>query len=73
MDIKISRDSELMVGQAEGLTPAGTEFVDAWLGNAPEQMTVVDEGRIVLPQAGLDELAAAAAGRGLEVGRVTLR
>jgi hypothetical protein len=47
VDIIITRDRELMVAQAEGVTDAGVEFVDAY--NPGAEIVVVDAGRIILP------------------------
>lgn len=66
-DLELTRSGELMVVHVEGLTDEGIEFVDAYL---PEQATteyaVVDSGRIILPEAGVDHLLKLAGERGLE-------
>lgn len=65
-DIEITKDAtgELMVAQAEGLTEAGTDFVDAYTN---EQMVVVDAGRIIIPEADIDAFVLAGQLVGLRV------
>lgn len=67
IDITKDRTGETMVVQAEGLTEAGTEFVDAYL--VSEEMTVVDSGRIIIWERDLPTFVHAAEESGLEVSR----
>lgn len=68
-DIDITRSGELMVAHVEAQTDAGAEFVDAYVPvDDVAGLVVVDSGRIVIPDASLDEFVASAKQAGLEVG-----
>lgn len=73
-DIEITHGSEFMVWQAEGQTDAGTSFIDGYI---PERdatvMTVVDSGRIVLPDTAMDDFIRKARERGLEISKQKAR
>jgi len=65
-DLELTRDGELMVVQVEGTSEQGVEFVDAYQPErADTGYVVVDSGRIILPEAGVEHLLAAAKERGL--------
>lgn len=56
-DITVTRNGELMVADIQGENYDGIEFVDAW---NPLEFTVVDAGRIIVPDAGADAFIEAA-------------
>lgn len=66
VDIEVTRDrtGETMVVHLEGLTEAGTEFLDAY---NPLEMVVVDSGRIIIPEQNLDALMESCKRDGLTV------
>lgn len=64
MDIVISRDTELMVAHAEAETERGVDFIDGWMGH---EYVVVDSGRIIIPEAELEEFTKVASGYGVTV------
>lgn len=64
-DITVTRNSELMVAQAQGENDDGIEFLDGYM---PEgDYTVVDSGRIIIPEGSIDDLLNAANEKGLSV------
>jgi hypothetical protein len=64
-DIEITVDVVSLLAQAEGLTEAGVEFLDAY---TVLNLEVVDSGRIIVPEVGLFALRMRAAEAGLTVG-----
>lgn len=66
-DLSVIEDGEFMVAQVEGLSDSGSFFVDAY--SPPHEYTVVDSGRIIVPQEHLWRLLATAAKQGLVVVR----
>lgn len=66
-DIQMTRDGELMVAHAEGLTDAGTEFIDAYLPSRVDRIVAVDSGRIIIHTDDEAAFVEAAKLRGLEV------
>lgn len=65
-DLSVIEDGELMVAQVEGSSDSGNDFLDAYC--PAHDYTVVDSGRIIVPQEHLPKLLAAAAEQGLTVG-----
>ena len=63
-DVEVTRNSELMVFQAVGVTEAGIGFVDGYI--APD-LIAVDAGRVLLPEQELESFQAAAKDGGLAV------
>lgn len=70
--IEIKRDSELMVSHVEADEEEEVEFVDAWLP-ADAEISVIDSGRIIIPDANLDAFTSAARKAGLDVQTETIR
>lgn len=68
-DIEIVKDAtgEFMVVGVEGLTEAGTDFVDAYVTPDPARLYVVDAGHIVIPEDNASALIASAMEQGLRV------
>jgi hypothetical protein len=67
-DILITTGSEFMVSRAEGATEAGRDFIDAFLpASGADNLTVLDLGDIIFPDAALDEFRKQADERGLTV------
>lgn len=62
-DLEVIMDGELMVAQVEGLTEVGVDFLDEYTPSF--EYTVVDSGRLIVPQVNLPELLAAATQAGL--------
>jgi len=62
-DLTLLHNGELMVTQVQAETVEGVDFVDAYIG--PEDMTVVDSGRILVPQREVPALLQAAKRTGL--------
>lgn len=68
-DIEILRSGELMVSHVSGETDAGIEFVDGYMPGEGANLSVVDSGRIILPNDAIDSLVEACKEQGLTVER----
>lgn len=68
-DIEILNSGELMVSQASGMTDAGVEFIDAFMPPEGAEIAVVDSGRIILPNAYIDNFVSACQKQGLTIER----
>ena len=66
-DIEIQEGSEFNVTGVYGLTVQGIAFIDAWLPDPGENFTVVDSGKIIVPDDAVPALQAAAMEAGLEI------
>ena len=63
IDLAVIEDGEFMVAQVEARSERGTDFLDAYCPD--HEYTVVDSGRVIVPQDRLSALLAVAAAQGL--------
>lgn len=72
-DIEILHSGETEISHITGETAAGVEFVDAYVPSshplAVNDLKVIDVGRIMLPDVGLEEFVEACKKSGLTVER----
>jgi hypothetical protein len=66
-DVELQTGSEFMVSGCYGLTPRGDDFIDAWNPTPNTEFTVVDVGRIVIPDACVEGFIADAVYAGLTI------
>lgn len=64
LDLTITRDGELMVAHIEAVSNDAEDFIDAYMPASGEYV-VVDSGRIIVPEGGLEAFYAAARHLGL--------
>lgn len=64
-DLELTRNSPILL--VAGDTDEGIDFVDGYMPGDPEELVVVDSGRIILPEGETDRLLAAARESGLTV------